>query len=50
MGPQVRSEVVVSQSADHPRWISETRNRNCLIGALSSGMNLKPSSDYRLTN
>jgi hypothetical protein len=50
MGPQVRSEMVVPQSADHPRWIPESRNGNGLIGALSSGMNLKSGSDYRLTN
>jgi hypothetical protein len=50
VGSQLRSEVVVSQSADHANWIAQSRNRHCLVGALSPGMNLKPRSEYRLSN
>ena len=44
---ELRSEVIVSATANHLNRISEPRNGDCLVSSLASGMNLEICSEDR---
>jgi hypothetical protein len=45
MSAKLLAEGIVADSANHAHRVTQPRNRNCLIGALAAGMDLKSAAD-----
>ncbi len=48
MSAHLRADCVVAEPADHVHRISQARDRDGLVGALSAGVNLKIAADHGL--